>query len=90
MAKNYIKVSQVVNDFIVTQDHDDYVGHVPETSVRTQALRGVREMGFDMLQFNPPGGCKCLQSPHLVEHIIVDFFQGGIHLASSETNQVPV
>jgi hypothetical protein len=50
MANNYIKVSQVVNDFIVTQDHDDYAGHVSDTSLRTQALRGVREMGFDILQ----------------------------------------
>lgn len=50
MANNYIKVSQVINDFIITQDHDDYTGQVPETSIRAQALRGVREMGFDMLQ----------------------------------------
>jgi hypothetical protein len=50
MAKNHVKVSQVVNEFLVTQDHDDYAGHVNETSVRVQALRGVREMGFDILQ----------------------------------------
>lgn len=50
MAKNYINISQVVNDFIVTLDHDDYAGHVPDTTIRTHALRGVREMGFDMLQ----------------------------------------
>ena len=50
MAKNYIKISQVVNDFLVTLDHDDYAGSVPETTIRAHALRGVREMGFDMLQ----------------------------------------
>ena len=50
MAKNYVKVSEVINDFLITQDHDDYAGSVPETSIRAHALRGVREMGFDMLQ----------------------------------------
>ena len=50
MAKNYVYISQVVNDFILTRDHDDYAGHVPDTTVRSHALRGVREFGFDMSQ----------------------------------------
>jgi hypothetical protein len=50
MSRNYIPLNQVVNDFIVTLDTDDYVSNAPDTTVRAFALRGVREMGFDMLK----------------------------------------
>lgn len=50
MARNTIKISQVINDFLITLDHDDYANDVTHASVRVIALRGVREMGFDMLK----------------------------------------
>ena len=50
MARNTIKISQVINDFMITLDHDDYANDVTHASVRVIALRGVREMGFDMLK----------------------------------------
>jgi len=50
MARNRISIDQVVNDFVITLDHDDYVSDVPDTTLRAFALRGVREMGFDMLK----------------------------------------
>ena len=48
MARNYIQLDQVINDFIITLDTDDYVSHAPDTTIRSFALRGIREMGFDM------------------------------------------
>tara|TARA_R100000329_G_scaffold56012_2_gene50777 strand:+ start:4605 stop:5429 length:825 start_codon:yes stop_codon:yes gene_type:complete len=50
MARNYVDLSQVVNDFILTLDTDDYVSNASDTAIRSFALRGVREMGFDMLK----------------------------------------
>ena len=50
MARNRITVDQIVNDFILTTDGDDFVAGVSNTVVRNFALRGVREMGFDMLK----------------------------------------
>ena len=48
MARNYIQLSEVINDFIITLDGDDYVSNVPDTTIRAFALRGVRELGFDI------------------------------------------
>lgn len=50
MANNYIPISQVVNDFVITLDGDDYVSNASDNTIRSFALRGVREMGFDMLK----------------------------------------
>ena len=50
MARNYIPVNQIVNDFVLTLDTDDYVSSAPDTTIRAFALRGIREMGFDMLK----------------------------------------
>ena len=50
MARNYIPLNQVINDFIITLDTDDYVSYAPDTTIRSFALRGIREMGFDMLK----------------------------------------
>jgi len=50
MARNLVTITEVVNDFLLTQDGSDYVNNVSETIVHNFALRGVRELGFDMLQ----------------------------------------
>ena len=50
MSRNYIPVNQIVNDFILTLDTDDYVSYAPDTTIRAFALRGIREMGMDMLK----------------------------------------
>lgn len=50
MARNLVTVDQVVNDFILTLDSDDHVSTVSDMVVRNFALRGIREMGFDMLK----------------------------------------
>lgn len=48
MAHNTVSVSQVVNDFILTLEGDDYANNVSDTLVRNYALRGIRELGFDI------------------------------------------
>ena len=48
MARNYIPLDQVVGDFIAMMDSDDFGSNVGDTLVRGHALRGIREMGFDV------------------------------------------
>lgn len=50
MARNLVTVSEVVNDFILTLDSDDYANNVSDTIVHNYALRGIREMGFDVIE----------------------------------------
>lgn len=50
MARNTVSVDQVVNDFVLTMDGDDYVAGSSNTVIRNFALRGIREMGFDMMK----------------------------------------
>ena len=48
MANNMIPLSQIVGDFILTSESDDYTGNVSDVLVRNFALRGIRQMGFDI------------------------------------------
>jgi len=48
MARNTVPLNQVISDFIITLAEDDYAGHASDTQIRTHALRGIREMGFDI------------------------------------------
>ena len=50
MARNYIKLSDVINDFLIGLDGNDYAAHASDAAIRNYALRGLREMGFDMLK----------------------------------------
>jgi hypothetical protein len=50
MARNTISVDQIVNDFVLTSSGDDYVADASNSVIRNFALRGVRELGFDMLK----------------------------------------
>ena len=45
---NKVKLSQVIRDFIITLDHDDYVSNASDVAIRNIALRGIREIGFDI------------------------------------------
>ncbi len=47
MARNTVPLNQIINDFIITLADDDYAGNASDVQVRTHALRGIREMGFD-------------------------------------------
>jgi hypothetical protein len=48
MAHNKVKLSQVIRDFIITLDGDDYASNASDTAIRNFALRGIREIGFDL------------------------------------------
>lgn len=50
MARDTVSVDQIVNDFILTLDGDDYVNNASGVVIRNYALRGIREMGFDMMK----------------------------------------
>jgi hypothetical protein len=50
MASNTVSLEQVITDFIFSIDSDDYANNASNTMVRNLALRGVREMGFDILK----------------------------------------
>lgn len=50
MARDTVSVNQVVNDFVLTMDGDDYANNSNATILRNYALRGIREMGFDIMK----------------------------------------
>lgn len=45
---NKVKLSQIIKDFIITSDGDDYANSVSDSAIRNFALRGIREIGFDL------------------------------------------
>jgi hypothetical protein len=45
---NKVKLSQIIKDFIITSDGDDYANNVSDSAIRNLALRGIREIGFDL------------------------------------------
>jgi|TARA_R100000479_G_scaffold65066_2_gene30982 hypothetical protein len=48
MARDTVSVDQIVNDFMLTLDGDDYVNNTNGMLIRNYALRGIREMSFDI------------------------------------------
>ena len=50
MARNFVSVKEVVNDFLLTLSEDDYASNVTDYHVHQLALRGIREMGFDVMK----------------------------------------
>lgn len=48
MSHNKVKLSEVIRDFIITSDGDDYANNVSDSALRNFALRGIREIGFDL------------------------------------------
>ncbi len=46
---NYVPLREIVDDFIMTLDTDDYVSGASDLAIRNFALRGIREIGFDVV-----------------------------------------
>ena len=46
---NYVPLREIVDDFIMTLDTDDYVSGASDLAIRNFALRGIREIGFDVI-----------------------------------------
>ena len=45
---NYVPLSQVIGDFKITRDSDDFASNASDAAIRNFALRGIREIGFDV------------------------------------------
>ena len=45
---NYITLRQLINDYIITMDGEDYASNASDAAIRNIALRGIREFGFDV------------------------------------------
>jgi hypothetical protein len=50
MAQDTVSLEQIVTDFVFSIDSDDYVNNVSNTMVRNLALRGIRDLGFDIMK----------------------------------------
>ena len=50
MARDTVSVDQIVNDLILTMDGDDFANNASATILRNYALRGIREMNFDIMK----------------------------------------
>lgn len=69
MSRHRIPLNQVINDFIITLDADDHVNDVPDSTIRAFALRGIRELGFDVqkriksLKLTMDSGTRTIELP---------------------------
>jgi hypothetical protein len=50
MAQDTVSLEQVITDFVISMESDDYANTASDTLIRNLALRGIREMGFDILK----------------------------------------
>lgn len=48
MARDTVSIDQIVNDFMLSLDGDDYANNANGMLMRNYALRGIREMNFDI------------------------------------------
>ncbi len=48
MSMNKVKLNEIINDFLITLDGDDFGSSVSDIAIRNIALRGIREFGFDI------------------------------------------
>lgn len=46
----YVTLEQVINDFLMSMDEDNYLVNIPRHKLLYHGLRGVRELTFDVLQ----------------------------------------
>lgn len=45
---NYVPLRQIVDDYIITLETDDYANSSSDVAIRNISLRGIREFGFDI------------------------------------------
>ena len=50
MARNLVTLEQVISNFKITIEGDDYCANTGDSVIRTLALRGIRELGFDLMK----------------------------------------
>jgi hypothetical protein len=45
---NFVTLNNLLGDYKITMDTDDYAANVSDAALRNFALRGIREFGFDV------------------------------------------
>lgn len=45
---NYVPLRQIIDDYVITLDTDDFANAPSDIAIRNVALRGIREFGFDI------------------------------------------
>lgn len=50
MARNLVTIEQVISNFKILVEGDDYCANAGDTVIRTLAVRGIRDMGFDLMK----------------------------------------
>ena len=50
MARNHIHIDDIVADIMLLVDEESYLNNTSESMIRNLALRGVRDIGFDMMK----------------------------------------
>lgn len=48
MSHNTVRLKNIIGDFRISMDSDDYVSNVSDIQLRNIALRGIRDIGFDI------------------------------------------
>ena len=48
MAHNTVTLKNIIGDFKIALDSDDYISNVSDVQLRNIALRGIRDIGFDV------------------------------------------
>jgi hypothetical protein len=48
MAHNTVTLKNIIGDFKIALDSDDYISNVSDVQLRNIALRGIRDIGFDL------------------------------------------
>ena len=50
MAHNKVTLDQLVTDFVFSMDSDDYANNASDRALSTLALRGIRDLGLDIMK----------------------------------------
>jgi len=48
LGMNYVPLRQIIDDYVITLDTDDFANSPSDIAIRNVALRGIREFGFDI------------------------------------------
>ena len=50
MARNHIHIDDIIADIMLLVDEESYLNNTSESMIRNLALRGIRDIGFDMMK----------------------------------------
>ena len=85
IGHNYVSLREVIVDYMLTMDEDDYASSATEYAIRNMALRGIREFGFDV-QPSVRSLKRTLQSNNTI--ILPDDFVDVIKIGTVDENGI--